>query len=137
MFFNFNKTSQNYSLQFDFGNDTKPDSEGVAVDFSNQTSLGPCPKCSGAVFAQEKDFVCTNSVASPTNPKPSCNFKTGRQVLQQPISEEQVARLLATGRTDLLDGFVSSRTQKKFTAMLVWDARAGKVGFEFESKPWS
>ena len=133
MFFNFNKTSQNYRLQFDFDKDNKSDQAVVNVDISNQTSLGQCPKCSGDVYEQEQDYVCINSVGSPTNPKPSCNFKTGRNVLQQPISPEQVGKLLSSGRTDLLDGFVSSRTQKKFTAMLVWDARAGKVGFEFTS----
>jgi hypothetical protein len=33
----------------------------------------------------------------------------------------------------MLDGFVFSRTQKKFKAMLVWDAKADMVIFEFGS----
>jgi DNA topoisomerase-3 len=78
--------------------------------------------------------VCVNSVPTAKNPEASCDFKTGSNVLQQPISHEQVRKLLSTGRTDLLDGFLSSRTQRKFKAMLVWDAKAGKVNFEFESK---
>ena len=133
MCFMFNNSSQNYRLQFDFGKDNKSDQAVAKVDISSQTSLGQCPKCSAAVYEQEQDYLCINSVASPTNPKPSCNFKTGRNVLQQPISPEQVGKLLSSGRTDLLDGFVSSRTQKKFKAMLVWDAQAGKVNFEFGS----
>jgi DNA topoisomerase-3 len=42
-------------------------------------------------------------------------------------------KLLQTGKTDLLDGFVSSRTKRKFKAYLV-KTPEGKVGFEFEAK---
>ena len=61
----------------------------------------------------------------------TCDFKTGKIILTQPVSHEQVTKLLATGKTDLLDGFVSNRTKRKFKAMLVWDEKEGKVGFEF------
>jgi DNA topoisomerase-3 len=47
------------------------------------------------------------------------------------VNHEQVTKLLATGKTDLLDGFVSNRTKRKFKALLVWDENEGKVGFEF------
>ena len=40
-------------------------------------------------------------------------------------------KLLETGKTDLLDKFVSMRTRRAFKAMLAWDATAGKVNFEF------
>jgi DNA topoisomerase-3 len=40
-------------------------------------------------------------------------------------------KLLATGKTDLLDKFVSMRTRRAFKAMLAWDPEAGKVSFEF------
>ena len=42
-----------------------------------------------------------------------------------------MAKLLATGKTDLLEKFVSMRTRRGFKAMLAWDAEAGKVNFEF------
>jgi len=51
--------------------------------------------------------------------------------LQQPVEREQMSRLLATGKTDLLDKFVSMRTRRAFKAHLVWDKEAGKVNFEF------
>ena len=92
-----------------------------------------CPKCGAAVHAHGTNYVCTNSLASPAQAAPSCDFKTGQVILQQAISAEQLGKLLATGRTDLLDGFISARTQKAFKAMLVWDGKAGKVGFEFGS----
>lgn len=54
-------------------------------------------------------------------------------ILQQTISPEQVQKLLATGKTDLLDGFVSARTRRKFKAYLV-KTPEGKIGFEFEAR---
>jgi DNA topoisomerase-3 len=46
-----------------------------------------------------------------------------------------MTRLLQTGKTALLDGFVSNKTRRKFKAYLAWDAKEGKVGFEFEPRP--
>jgi DNA topoisomerase-3 len=43
-------------------------------------------------------------------------------------------KLLTTGKTDLLDQFVSSRTRRAFKAFLAWDAKEGKVVFEFEQR---
>ena len=45
-----------------------------------------------------------------------------------------MAKLLATGKTDLLDKFVSNRTRRAFKAFLAWDKEAGKVNFEFEPR---
>ena len=42
-----------------------------------------------------------------------------------------MSKLLAEGKTDMLDKFVSMRTRRPFKAMLAWDPEAGKVGFEF------
>ena len=64
-------------------------------------------------------------------PAPTCDFKSGQVILQQPIARKQMSRLLETGKTDLLDKFVSMRTRRGFKAMLAWDAEAGKVNFEF------
>ena len=43
-------------------------------------------------------------------------------------------KLLTTGKTDLLDKFVSMRTRRNFKAFLTWDAAASKVNFEFEPR---
>ena len=44
-----------------------------------------------------------------------------------------MAKLLTEGKTELLKGFVSARTRRKFSAFLV-RGKDGKVGFEFEAK---
>ena len=50
-------------------------------------------------------------------------------ILQQPVERAQMHKLLATGRTDLLAGFMS-RKNRKFKAFLV-KTPPGKIGFEF------
>ena len=64
-------------------------------------------------------------------PDPTCDFKSRKIILQQPIEREQMTKLLTLGKTDLLDKFVSMRTRRPFKAFLVWDKEAGKVNFEF------
>jgi len=131
MVIKFDEETKNYKLEFDFGDDKKGEETGELVDFGDQASLGPCPQCGAAVFEHGKNYVCEKSVPTEAQPTPSCDFKSGQIILQQPIEREQMSKLLATGKTDLLDKFVSMRTRRAFKAMLVWDAEAGKVNFEF------
>ena len=131
MVIKFDDETKNYKLEFDFGDDKKGEESGELIDFSAQTSLGACPKCGAGVFEHGKNYVCEKSVPTHAQATPSCDFKTGQIILQQPVEREQMVKLLATGKTDLLDKFVSMRTRRAFKAMLAWDAVAGKVNFEF------
>ena len=130
MVIKFDEDTKNYKLEFDFGDDKNAET-GEIVDFAGQTALGACPKCGSAIFEQGKNYVCEKSVPTAAQPTPSCDFKSGQVILQQPIEREQMVKLLTTGKTDLLDKFVSMRTRRSFKAMLAWDAEAGKVNFEF------
>jgi DNA topoisomerase-3 len=121
----------NWKLEFDFGDDAKnAEGDGEPVDFSDQQSLGACPKCKGHVYEHGSNYVCEHSVGAHV----TCDFKTGKIILQQPVPREEVAKLLTTGKTGLLENFVSNKTKRKFKAFLAWDAREGKVGFEFEPR---
>ena len=131
MVIKFDEETKNYKLEFDFGDDKKGEESGELIDFSGQESLGACPKCGSGVFEHGKNYVCEKSVPTDAQATPSCDFKTGQIILQQPVEREQMHKLLATGKTDLLDKFVSMRTRRGFKAMLAWDAEAGKVNFEF------
>ncbi|MCU0840190.1 MAG: DNA topoisomerase III [Thiobacillaceae bacterium] len=115
--------------EFDFGQPREGEA-AEAVDFSGQASLGACPKCGGPVYEHGAAYVCERSVG----PDRACDFRSGQVILQQPVAREQMHKLLAEGRTDLLTGFVSARTRRKFSAYLVRD-QEGKVGFEFEPRP--
>jgi len=121
----------NWKLEFDFGDDAKlAEGDGEPVDFSGQESLGNCPKCKGHVHEHGSNYVCEHSVGAPV----TCDFKTGKIILQQPIPREEVAKLLATGKTGLLENFVSNKTRRKFKAFLAYDTKEGRVSFEFEPR---
>jgi len=130
----FDEEEKNWKLAFDFGEEQDPSVTGEVIDFSAQQPLGPCPKCKARVFEFGKNYVCEKSVPTVEQPTPSCDFKSGQIILQQPIEREQMSKLLATGKSDLLDKFVSMRTRRAFKAFLAWDAEAGKVNFEFEPR---
>ena len=116
--------------EFDFGQGTNgDDSTADEVDFSAQESLGACPKCASSVFQHGMSYVCEKSVG----PAKSCDFRSGKVILQQAVELDQMKKLLSCGRTDLLKDFVSSRTRRKFSAFLV-RGTDGKVGFEFEKR---
>src|SRR5690606_5245933 len=94
------------------------------------TPLGKCPKCGHGVFEHGMNYLCEKSVG----PEKNCTFRSGKVILQQEIAPEQMRKLLTEGKTDLLTGFVSSRTNRKFKAFLVTQ-KDGKIGFEFEPRP--
>ena len=64
------------------------------------------------MFECGSNYVCEKSVPTAEQPTPSCDFKSGKIILQQPVEREQMHKLLATGKTDLLDKFVSMRTRR-------------------------
>jgi DNA topoisomerase-3 len=119
----------NFKLEFDFGQNDDEGEDGEGVDFTGQTPLGPCPKCNGGVYEMGLAYVCEHSVAKPK----TCDFRSGRIILQQEILPEQMAKLLNEGKTDLLPGFVSQRTRRPFKAFLV-RGKDGKTSFEFEER---
>jgi DNA topoisomerase-3 len=130
----FSEDEGNWKLEFDFGDDRKAEETGELVDLSDSPPLGACPKCGAPVREHGSSYVCEKAVPTAAQPTPSCDFKSGKVILQQPVAPEQMAKLLAEGKTDLLDKFVSMRTRRSFKAFLVWDAEAGKVNFAFEPR---
>jgi DNA topoisomerase-3 len=121
----------NWKLEFDFGEDARQaEGDGEPVDFSSQQSLGACPKCQGHVYEHGSNYVCEHSVGA----RVTCDFKTGKVILQQPVPREEVHKLLTTGKTSLLENFISNKTRRKFKAYLAWDKKEGRVGFEFEPR---
>jgi DNA topoisomerase-3 len=126
----FDDEIKNWKLEFDFGEDAKNAEAGEPVDFSDQESLGHCPKCQGRVFEFGSSYVCEHAVGAHI----TCDFKSGKIILQQPVAREQMSKLLATGKTDLLENFVSNKTRRKFKAFLAFDKKEGKVSFEFEPR---
>ena len=119
------KLKEDFSVELDYGQSAGGDRYAEPVDFSGKESLGPCPKCGARVFEHEIAYVCEKSVG----PDRSCDFRMGRIILQRPIEPLEVAKLLSTGKTDLLQKFISKKG-RPFSAFLVRNP-GGKIGFEF------
>ena len=122
------KLDQEHGIEFDFGQARPEDEGGAAPDFSAQQPLGACPKCGARVFDSGMAYVCEKAVGSPR----TCDFRSGKIILQQPIEREQMEKLLATGKTDLLNRFISKKG-RPFKAFLV-KTPGGKIGFEFQAR---
>jgi len=114
--------------EFDFGQASAAGEGEAAPDFSSQESLGACPKCGARVFEHGVAYVCENSVGAQR----SCDFRTGKIILQQPVERAQIQKLLVTGRTDLLTRFISKKG-RPFKAYLV-KTPGGTIGFEFQAR---
>jgi DNA topoisomerase-3 len=115
-------------LDFDFGQARLEEEARNPPDFSSQESVGACPKCRARVFEHGAVYVCEKAFG----PARSCDFRSGKMILQQPVERAQMQKLLATGRTDLFTRFISKKG-RPFKAYLAKTAE-GRVGFEFEAR---
>jgi DNA topoisomerase-3 len=120
------KLTPDFKAELDFGQNNKESENGEPVDFSGKEPVGKCPKCGARVFENGMNYVCERAVG----PSKSCTFRSGAVILQQPIDRAQMAKLLETGKTDLLQKFISKKNGRPFKAHLVLD-KEGSIGFEF------
>jgi len=122
------KLNGEFKVEFDFGNDqNNGNGEAAApMDFTGKEPLGKCPKCGAQVFDAGMNYLCEKA----TGAGKTCDFRSGKIILQQEIAPEQMKKLLETGKTDLLTKFISKRNGRAFKAFLV-AGKDGKVGFEF------
>jgi DNA topoisomerase-3 len=119
------RLKEDLSTEFDFGQSNPDSVEQEEADFTGQEPLGPCPKCGSAIYDHGMSYVCEKSVGTSR----SCDFRSGKIILQRQIEVDQMRKLLSTGRTDLLHRFISKKG-RPFSAFLV-KGPDGKVGFEF------
>jgi DNA topoisomerase III len=114
--------------EFDFG-EPRVDANGslTEADFAGKEPIGKCPKCGARVFDMPMNYICEKA----TGANRTCDFRSGKIILQRAIELEQMRKLLETGKTDLLEKFISKKG-RPFKAFLVF--KEGKVGFEFEPR---
>ncbi|HHJ3928258.1 TPA: DNA topoisomerase 3 [Escherichia coli] len=98
--------------------------EAAAPAGQSQRLNAPCPSCGKQIAVRPKGYFCTG-----------CEFKIWKNFSGKALSDKQVESLLTKGITGELKGFVSSRTNKEFSAKVkLIDKATGKLGFEFTSK---
>jgi len=83
------------------------------------------------VYATEKAYHIPDIVTK----KDPHGIRIGKSILQCEIPSAQILKLISTGKTDVLKGFVSNRTKRKFDAHLTFDPKDGKIGFDFPPRP--
>ena len=120
------KLNDEFSTEFDFGQSAADG--GEPVDFSGKTPLGDCPKCGHKIYDTGLAYQCEKSVGADR----TCDFRSGKIILQREIEQAQMEKLLTSGKTDLLHKFISKKG-RPFSAYLVRGAD-GKVSFEFEPR---
>ena len=84
--------------------------------------IGKCPLCEGNVVRTRFGYGCDRY-------KEGCKFSVNNVILDRVISKSNVKMLLETGKSSKIEGFVSRKTGKTFSAVLKLED--GKVNFEF------
>ncbi len=86
--------------------------------------LGACPLCGREVKRTRFRYACVGEEDK------SCSFSVGVSICGKSIPAAAVADILKDGRSKKMNGFISKKSGKSFSAYLV--LKDGKVGFEFE-----
>lgn len=116
------KLDPEFKQTFDFGDEANG---GQSLDFSTLPVVVPqCPACkTGAIHDTGNAYQCSNTG--------KCKFRMGKTICQREIPVEQLHKLIANGKTDLIPRFISKKG-KPFSAFLTLEG--AKVGFEFEPR---
>jgi DNA topoisomerase-3 len=122
------KLNDKSEIEFIFDN-APVNADGTKLDVNKQEPVGKCPACGGRVFETLMSYACENTFGDA----PTCKMKISKKILMQDIDRMQLEKLLTQKKSDLLRGFVSMKTRRKFSAYLVMD-KTGKTTFEFEPR---
>jgi DNA topoisomerase-3 len=124
------KLNDKMEPEFDFGQDKAGEATKPKQSISPaERRLGKCPKCAAGVFDHGASYVCEKS----SGPAKTCDFRSGKIILQQPIESEQMQEAAGRGQNRSVEG-VSFPTARAASSRLTWSFKEGKVGFEFEKK---
>jgi DNA topoisomerase-3 len=100
---------------------SEPSERGDPVDAA---PVGRCPVCGGDVLVYEGAYRCSSA---------GCRFSVPESLLGSPLPPEQMRKLLAGERTDLLT-MQSRKTGRMFQTWLRL-GKGGKLAFEFPPRP--
>ncbi len=137
--FRSSKTNKDYSakLILDENNSVKIEFENQPIDITNAPVVADCPKCSMKLCNCQGAKLVDTGVAyvcrCDNAPNKECKFSLKKIMLSHQITLEEINSLCTTGKTPLIEDFVSNRTKKKFSASLVLDAKNG-IAFEFAKR---
>lgn len=105
------------------------DNSGVAPERDTDMGFfmeeaGDCPLCGKKIIRNRFGYGCTGY-------KEGCRFKINGRICGRDISMSNVKKLLQTGETYKIEGFISQKTGKEFAAVLKLDEEK-KLVFDFK-----
>jgi DNA topoisomerase-3 len=121
---------EKFKVNFAFENEDKDS----AVELTEEQLIGEATTPEGKtvkVYGSEKAYHIPEIISK----KDPNGIRIGKSILQREIPEDQAIKLISTGKTDLLKGFISNRTKRAFDAHLTFDMKDGKIGFDFPPRP--
>lgn len=105
--------------------------EELLADSEHSSPIAICPLCGGTIFVTDGGYICENL------PTKKCKLRVSRRILSRDLDIETFQEMVKNGTTQLLEGFISNRTHKPFSAHLLLD-KSGSIRFQFpprEKKP--
>ncbi len=124
------KMDEKFKVNFFFETDDRE----TAVELTEEQLIGEVEMPDGRtvkIYQTEKAYHLP-SLATKKEPN---GIRIGKSILHHDITADQALQLIATGKTDVIKGFVSNRTKRKFDAYLTFDPKEGKIGFDFPPRP--
>ncbi len=124
------KFDEKWKVTFAFENDE----ESGAVELDDSNLLAELTLSDGRMVKVHKTDRAFHipALASKKEPK---GVRIGKTILKRELDQEQILKMLATGKSDLIKGFISNRTRRPFDAFLTFDPATGKIGFEYPPRP--
>ena len=124
------KMDEKFKINFFFENDDRDN----APELTEEHFIGDIAMQDGRtvkLYETEKAYHLPELV---TKKEPN-GIRIGKSILHHEITVDQAIKLISTGKTDVIKGFVSNRTKRKFDAHLTFDPKEGKIGFDFPPRP--
>ncbi len=118
-----------FKVNFVFENDEKDEIELTEEHLLREVEIPDGRKVK--VYQSDKAY----HIPEITTKKDPGGIRIGKTILQHDITEDQILKLISTGKTDVIKGFVSNRTKRKFDAYLTFEPKDGKIGFDFPPRP--
>ncbi len=119
-----------FKVNFVFDNDDKD----AALELTEEQLISGVDLADGRHFKLYQSAKAYHIPEWVTKKEPH-GIRIGKSILHHELTVEQVLKLIVTGKTDVIKGFVSNRTKRKFDASLTFDIKDGKIGFDFPPRP--
>ncbi len=119
-----------FKVNFVFENDDRE----TAAELTEEQLVGEVELADGRKLKLYQSAKAYHLPELVTKKEPA-GIRIGKSILAHEISHAQVLKLVGSGKTDLIKGFVSNRTKRKFDAHLTFDPKDGKIGFDFPPRP--